>query len=120
MLLGRTHRGEPVLQYGYALTGHSAQGLTARCALVLADPGVGRDWLYTAMTRGRDANQLYLVARRDRDRDEFGPSARAQPDAIEALAAQLERHQSQQLALDQLPLRADRSWPARRRSGLER
>jgi len=120
VLLGRTHRGEPVLQYGYALTGHSAQGLTARRALVLADPGVGRDWLYTAMTRGRDANQLYLVARLDRDRDEFGPSARAQPDAIEALAAQLERYQSQELALDQLPLRAGRSWPARGRSDLER
>ena len=118
-LLGRTHRGEPVLQYGYALTGHSAQGLTARRALVLADPGVGRDWLYTAMTRGRDANQLYLVARRDRDRDEFGPSARAQPDAIEALAAQLERHQGQELALDQVPHRVDRSRPARGRSGLE-
>lgn len=70
------------------------------------------------MTRGRDANQLYLVARRDRD--EFGPSARVQPDAIEALAAQLERHQAQELALDQLPLRADRSWPERGRSGLER
>lgn len=38
VLLGRTHRGESVLQHGYALTGHSAQGLTARRALVLADP----------------------------------------------------------------------------------
>ena len=120
MLLGRTYRGEPVLQYGYALAGHSAQGLTARRALVLADPGAGRDWLYTAMTRGREANQLYLVARRYRDRDEFGPSTRAQPDAIEALAAQLERHQAQELALDQLPLQAGRSWPERGRSGLER
>lgn len=120
VLLARTHRGEPVLQHGYALTGHSAQGLTAQHALVLADPGVGRDWLYTAMTRGREANQLYLVARRDRDRDEFGPSARAQPDAIEVLAAQLERHQAQELALDQLPPRGDRSLPAPGRSGLER
>ena len=119
VLLARTHRGEPVLQYGYALTGHSAQGLTAQRALVLADPGVGRDWLYTAMTRGREANQLYLVARRDRDRDEFGPSARAQPDAIEALAAQLERHQAQELALDQLTLQAGRSWPERGRRGLD-
>ena len=120
VLLARTHRGEPVLQHGYALTGHSAQGLTARRALVLADPSVGRDWLYTAMTRGRDANQLYLVARGDRDRDEFGPSARVQPDAIEALAARLERHQAQELALDQLPRQAGRSWPERGRSGLER
>lgn len=47
------------LRHGYALTIHKAQGLTAENALVVSD-GLTRNAAYTAMSRGRQRNQLYL------------------------------------------------------------
>jgi ATP-dependent exoDNAse (exonuclease V) alpha subunit len=47
----RTVQGDPTLVHGYAITGHIAQGLTCDWAFVLADPGLSREWAYTAMSR---------------------------------------------------------------------
>jgi conjugative relaxase-like TrwC/TraI family protein len=46
---------------GYALTVHRAQGVTVDTAHVLTTPGMGREALYVAMTRGRDANTVYVA-----------------------------------------------------------
>ena len=46
------------LRHGYALTVHKAQGLTASTALVVVE-GLTRNAAYTALSRGRDRNQLY-------------------------------------------------------------
>ena len=78
-LLGTTQRGGPTLDYGYALTGHKAQGITVDDALVLGSDALYREWGYVAMSRGRYTNRLYLVAGRpDLDdplprHDERGP-----------------------------------------------
>lgn len=57
-----TERGGPTLDYGYALTGHKAQGITVDAALVLGSDALYREWGYVAMSRGRHENRLYLVA----------------------------------------------------------
>ena len=43
------------LLHGYAVTGHVAQGVTVDRAYVLASDGLYREWIYTAMSRGREA-----------------------------------------------------------------
>jgi hypothetical protein len=51
------------VQWGHAVTVHSAQGVTAeRVHAVLADTAT-RNLGYVAMTRGRDANHVYLYER---------------------------------------------------------
>ena len=47
------------VSHGYALTIHKAQGLTAATALVVGN-GLTRQSAYTALSRGRERNQLYL------------------------------------------------------------
>lgn len=49
------------LDLGYAVTLHRAQGSTVDSAHLLARPSTGRRGLYVGMTRGRDANHLYLA-----------------------------------------------------------
>lgn len=46
---------------GYATTIHRAQGLTVAACHVLAAPGMTRQALYVAMTRGRDTNTMYVA-----------------------------------------------------------
>ncbi|MGD9735970.1 MAG: MobF family relaxase [Solirubrobacterales bacterium] len=67
-LASTTQRGGPVLDHGYALTGHKAQGLTVDQAFVLGSDQLYREWGYVAMSRGRLSNRLYLVNAHD-DRD---------------------------------------------------
>jgi conjugative relaxase-like TrwC/TraI family protein len=50
------------LTHGYATTVHKAQGTTCDRALVLGDDTFTVELGYTSLTRGRDRNQLYLVA----------------------------------------------------------
>ena len=50
------------LTYGYATTVHKAQGMTCDRALVLGDDTFSAELGYTSLTRGRERNQLYLVA----------------------------------------------------------
>jgi hypothetical protein len=48
-------------EYGWASTIDSAQGSTADVGLVLVRPGMDREHLYVAMTRGRHANHAYVT-----------------------------------------------------------
>ena len=64
--LDREPRHGHALEHGYAITGHIAQGLTFDQAFVLITDGVSREWGYSALSRGRDANRLYAVALRPR------------------------------------------------------
>jgi hypothetical protein len=93
-----TAHGDPVVAHGYAVTGHVAQGLTAERAFVLASDLMYREWAYTAMSRGRQTNRLYMVGMPDRSRDEIAPSSRRTPD--EELLAGLRRSRAQLMAND--------------------
>lgn len=56
------------VELGYATTIHRAQGLTVEHAHVLAAPGMTREALYVALTRGRSTNHVYVAT------DEVDPS----------------------------------------------
>lgn len=94
--------GEPALVHGYAVTCHVAQGATVDRAFVLADSGLCQEWGYTALTRGREANHLYVSQDLAFERDEYGP--RGQQDVaahpIDRLALALTRSEAQPLALE--------------------
>ena len=51
------------ITHGYAVTVHSAQGVTADATHAVLGEHTSRNLLYVAMTRGRDTNQAYLYER---------------------------------------------------------
>ncbi len=95
------------LDYGYALTGHAAQGITVdRAFVLLPDQGSLREWGYVACTRARMQTLLYLA---DRDLLECETPLR-EPDPAappERSARALERSSTEPLALDQRRERRD-------------
>ena len=56
--MGAEDIGADRLGYGYAITGHRAQGATVEVAHVLDDGG-GRELAYVAMSRARNASHVY-------------------------------------------------------------
>ena len=97
--LGRTsERTGPSVMHGYAITGHSAQGLTCDRAFVLVTSEASREWCYTALSRGRISNRLYAVAPEMAERAEYAPGAEPTGDGRDALAAALGRSTAQTLA----------------------
>lgn len=98
--LDRTsERTGPSLAHGYAITGHSAQGLTCDEAFVLVTSEASREWCYTALSRGRHANRLYAVAPETSERDEYAPSSERR-DGRDALVEALGRSTAKTLATD--------------------
>lgn len=87
------------LTHGYATTIHKAQGATVDRCLVLLDDTTSREHAYTAMSRGRQGNDLYLVApdRRVEDRH----AAEIEPDPLDELRAGVQRVTGKHLAVDQ-------------------
>jgi ATP-dependent exoDNAse (exonuclease V) beta subunit len=51
------------ITYGYAVTVHSAQGVTADTTHTVLGENTTRTLLYVAMTRGRESNTAYLYQR---------------------------------------------------------
>jgi conjugative relaxase-like TrwC/TraI family protein len=89
------------LTYSYATTIHKAQGMTCDQTLVLANQALFREAGYTALSRGRRENRLYVVAPDLPDVDlSFGiRGERSNP--LELLVSTLERSRAKHLALDQ-------------------
>lgn len=76
-----TGRGRTVLpaaylaehaEYGWASTIDAAQGATADVGVVLVRPGMDREHLYVAMTRGRHGNHAYITPDPTTDNDDHG------------------------------------------------
>jgi len=76
-----------------------AQGLTTGRAFVLAGAGASREWLYVALSRGREGNRVY-IAEDDLGREEFAPVDPHRPDAHRRLAAALARSEAEPMAID--------------------
>jgi conjugative relaxase-like TrwC/TraI family protein len=89
------------LDYGYALTGHAAQGVTAdRTFVLLTDQGALQEWGYVACSRARLQTRLYLAGRDMLERE----TPLRQPDLAgppERAARALQRSSAESLALDQ-------------------
>ncbi len=88
------------LDYGYALTGHAAQGATVdRAFVLLHDQGELQEWGYVACSRARLQTRLYL-ADHDRLERETPPHEPDAAGAPENAARALQRSSADPLALD--------------------
>lgn len=86
------------LGYGYALTGHKAQGVTTERVHVVIGDGVSREWAYVAVSRGRDANTIHhLHPHPDGDCTHL---PHQHPHQLTALASALNTSHAQTAAVD--------------------
>ena len=85
------------LAHGYAMTVHKAQGATYDHCLILDSDQLTKEAGYTAMSRGRIDNTLYLDDEICRDEAHVGE---VHDDIINDLRARLRRSATQTLALD--------------------
>lgn len=103
--------------HAYAVTMHKAQGMTTDRCLVLGTDDLSREMGYTAMSRGKEANHLYVVGGAARDPDDHHVAPEA-PDPDQVVFAALERSRAKSLALEELsadPARRLRALHAERR-----
>ena len=99
--------GAERLDYGYALTGHAAQGATVdRAYVLLHDQGALQEWAYVVCSRARLETRLYLSDHDTLERetpqrglDQAAPPGRA--------ARALQRSATKPIALHQRPERCD-------------
>ncbi|MEE9298302.1 MAG: hypothetical protein V3V29_04625, partial [Acidimicrobiia bacterium] len=87
------------LDYGYALTGHKAQGVTVRRCFSVLEGGADREWTYVTMSRGREANILYLVVPEPED-EECAHLAHRSPEAATVLERIVGRTSAQMAGID--------------------
>ena len=84
------------VQLGYATTVHGGQGVTADTSHTITTGSESRQQLYVALTRGRDANHLYLVTAGDGDEHTVITPAATHPlTAINILEQILARDEAQ-------------------------
>lgn len=95
------------LTHGYATTIHKAQGLTVDNCYVLADETTSREHAYTALSRGRHTNHLYVVT--DDTRVEERHATEIEPEPLQGVRRALSRSIAQHLAIDTGKLPADES-----------
>ena len=87
------------VQLGYATTVHGAQGMTADTAHLVATGEETRQTLYVGISRGRQANHIYLATGFDGDPHSLiDPKALRPPTAIDVLTEILERDGSDRSA----------------------
>jgi hypothetical protein len=95
-----TIHGDPPLTHGYAITCHIAQGLTVDRAFILADDHLTSELAYTALSRGRDANHLYVAEHPDIPSAEYAPSPPPGGTALGRLVDTLHGSRAMSLAID--------------------
>ena len=89
------------VDYGYALTGHKAQGVTTGRTFTVIAGGTDREWAYVAMSRGRQANTLYLANPKPDDEQCTHLTHPDRRDVFDTLVASLGRSSTQTAAIDQ-------------------
>ena len=90
------------VDYGYALTGHKAQGVTTERTFTVIVGGTDREWAYVAMSRGRQANTLYLANPEPGDEHCTHLTHEDRRGALDALTVSLGRSGAQTAAIDHL------------------
>jgi ATP-dependent exoDNAse (exonuclease V) alpha subunit len=88
------------VDYGYALTGHKAQGVTTDRTFVIVDGTTDREWAYVAMSRGRQANTLYLTNPEPADEQCTHLTHQDRHDALDRLTAALNHSRARTAAID--------------------
>ena len=89
------------VDYGYAMTGHKAQGVTSDRTFVVVDGASDREWAYVAMSRGRQTNTLYLANPEPADEQCAHLTHQDSHDSLDGLIAALNRSAAQTAAIDQ-------------------
>ena len=89
------------VDYGYAMTGHKAQGVTTDRTFVVLDGATDREWAYVAMSRGRQNNTLYLANPEPADEQCTHLTHQDSHDSLASLIAALNRSSTQIAAIDQ-------------------
>jgi ATP-dependent exoDNAse (exonuclease V) alpha subunit len=92
--------GQGHVDYGYAMTGHKAQGVTTGRAFVVVTGNTDREWAYVAMSRGQQANTLYLANPRLAEDQCTHLTHQGHHDALGALTNALNRDSAQTAASD--------------------
>ncbi len=96
--------------YGYAITGHKAQGLTCDHTYTLGTEILYREWGYVAMSRGRITNQLYHAPADQRDDDGLHHHVHVDDrDEVASLTSRLRRTRAEQPVSPELVEIAD-TW----------
>jgi DNA primase catalytic core len=86
-------------ELGYACTVHTAQGITTDTCHTVASGDEARQLFYVAMTRGQQANHVYLVTASDGDEHNvIKPESLFPATATDILTAILDRDQAQRSA----------------------
>jgi hypothetical protein len=88
------------VDYGYAMTGHKAQGVTTDRTFVIVDGTTDREWAYVAMSRGRQANTLYLADAEPAEESCTHLNHTDSHDALDRLTAALNRNSMHTAAID--------------------
>ncbi len=99
--LAGSHRRRWV-DHGYAITGHKAEGMTTDRTFVLGSEDLYREWGYTAMSRGRQENRLYLVVGENPLADELEVLGQPKRDPVAGIVQAFGRSRAKLLALDHL------------------
>jgi hypothetical protein len=89
------------VDYGYAMTGHKAQGVTTNRTFVVIDGTTDREWAYVAMSRGRQNNTLYLANPEPANEQCTHLTHAGDHDPLDRLTADLNRSSTQIAAIDQ-------------------
>ena len=87
------------LAHGYATTIHKAQGATVDRCYVLGDDTLTRERAYTALSRGRHGNDLFIVAEDRRVEDRHATELDAQP--LDTVRRAIGRSAVKTMAVDQ-------------------
>jgi hypothetical protein len=88
------------VDYGYALTGHKAQGVTTDRTFVIVEGTTDREWAYVAMSRGRQNNTLYLTNTEPADEQCTHLTHQGHQDALDRLTADLNHSRARTAAID--------------------
>jgi conjugative relaxase-like TrwC/TraI family protein len=93
------------LTHGYATTIHKSQGATYDRCLILAGDHLTKESAYTAMSRGRIDNTLYLVDDGDRATDSH--TNEIESSLVDRVRSSISRTAAQSMAVDQTPASHD-------------
>jgi conjugative relaxase-like TrwC/TraI family protein len=92
------------LRYGYAFTIHKSQGATVDTCLLLGSDTLDQNRGYTALSRGRTNNRIYLVETHQPDPELHHHKTRPERDPRTTLVEALGIDHADRLAIDQPPL----------------
>jgi len=88
------------LTHGYATTVHKAQGATVDRCFVLVDDTMSREHAYTALSRGRHGNELFVVAEDRRIEERHTPEVEFDP--LDAVRSAFGRSAGKHMAVENL------------------